>query len=256
MNKFYKIIILIATASIGYILGQYVPSNLFKPQFEDTNLSKGEYYELLVLIISAVITFLAVLVALFKEDIRERWKRPNIVFNLPAKHTIEDIRSTQESGSGIETIKANRYLTRIEIENKGNLPALNSEMYLEKLEFTPWDSTIAQNIECSSAPLDWKGTESQTIIIPPGGRKIIDIVEISAPEIISTPNSTQTNNKAQLVIGMIENEQERTKGKWKAKFGLYAQNHRPVSFEIELEWDGVWKNRYTEFCSHFQIKKS
>ena len=37
-----------------------------------------------------------------------------------------------------------------------------------KLEFIPKDTSISQNIECSSAPLEWNGTDSQTIIIPPG----------------------------------------------------------------------------------------
>jgi hypothetical protein len=256
MNKYYKIGLLILAIIVGYIVGNYIPLEILKPNFTDTSLSKGEYYRLIVSIISAFITFFALFIALFKDDIREQWKRPRILFILPDKHTVEDTNSSLDAESGAETIKAKRYLTRIEIQNNGNLPALNCEMYLDKLEFIPKDTSISQNIECSSAPLGWNGTDSQTIIIPPGGKKLIDILEVTAPEKISTPNSASTNNKSSLIIGTIPNDKDQSKGKWNAKFSLYAQNHNPVSFEIEVEWNGLWKNRFTEFSSHFQIKKA
>ena len=241
---------------MGYGVGNYLPIEAFKPSFTDDSLSKGEYYRLVVSIISATITFFALVIALFKDDIREQWKRPRINFQLPEKHTVEDTDSSQDAESGAETIKAKRYLTRIEIQNTGNLPALSCEMYLDKLEFIPRDTSISQQIECSSAPLEWNGTDSPTIIIPPGGRKLLDIIEVTAPEKVSTPDSAKTNNKSQLIIGTIPNEKDQPKGKWIAKFSLYAQNHNPVSFEIEVEWNGLWKNRLTEFSSHFQIKKA
>lgn len=256
MKRLIKIGILFLSVIIGFVIGNYIPIEAFKPSFADESLSKGEYYRLVVSIISASITFLALIVALFKDDIREQWKRPRIKFALPEKHTIEDTDSSLDSESGAETIKAKKYLTRIEIENTGNLPALSCEMYLDTLEFIPNDTSISRNIECSSAPLEWNGTESQTIIIPPGGKKLIDIIEVTAPEKVSTPDSAKTNNKSQLLIGKIPNDKDQPKGKWKAKFSLYAQNHNPVSFEIEVEWNGLWKNRLTEFSSHFQIKKA
>lgn len=256
MNKYYKIGLLIIAVIVGYVVGNYIPIEILKPNFTDTSLSKGEYYRLIVSIISAFITFFALFIALFKDDIREQWKRPQIQFELPEKHTVEDTDSSLDAESGAETIKAKRYLTRIEIQNNGNLPALNCEMYLDKLEFIPKDTSISQNIECSSAPLKWNGTDSQTIIIPPGGKKLVDVLEVTAPEKISTPNSAKTNNKSALIIGTIPNHKDQSKGKWKAIFSLYAQNHNPVSIEVEIEWNGLWKNRLTEFSSHFQIKKA
>lgn len=256
MNRFIRIVILIICVLLGYSIGNYLPIEVFKPSFTDSSFSKGEYYRLVVSFISATITFFALVIALFKDDIREQWKRPRINFSLPEKHTAEDTDSSLDSESGTETIKAKRYVTRIEIQNLGNLPALSCEMYLDKLEFIPKDTSISQNIECSSAPLEWNGTDSPTIIIPPGGRKLLDIIEVTAPEKISTPDSAKTNNKTQLIIGTIPNAKDQPKGKWIAKFSLYAQNHNPVSFEIEVEWNGIWKNRLTEFNSHFQIKKA
>ena len=255
MNNGYKVGILILSLTIGYLIGNFVPFEVFKPNFAEEILTKGEYYRLMISIISAFITFLAVFIALFKDDIREIWKRPKIEFSMPKEITIEETDSLLDSESGSETIKAIRYISRIEVINKGNLPALNSEIYLDKLEFTPKDSSIAQNIECSSAALHWNGTDNSSIIIPPGGKKTINILEVTAPEKMSTPDSARTKNISKLIIGTIPNNKEHVKEKWNATFSLYAQNHNPISFSIEIEWNGLWKNRLTEFNNQFQVNK-
>jgi hypothetical protein len=255
MNKLYKIGLLFIAGIVGYSIGNYIPVELLKPNFTDENLNKGEYYRLLISIISALITFMAVLVALFKDDLREIWKRPIINFATPDEITIEDLSSNIESETVNDTPISNRYISRIEVINTGNLPAINAEIYLDKLEFTPKDSTIVQNIEASSSALKWNGTESNTIIIPPGGKKLIKIAEITPPEIISTPESEKLNKPPILSIGDISNTKDKSKGKWTAKFSLYAQNHKPTSFTIDIEWNGVWKTRLTEFKNHYQITK-
>ena len=253
MRKLYKISVLLIIGMIGYSLGNYIPMEIFNPNFTDENLTKSDYYRLLIAIISAIITFFAVLVALFKDDLRELWKRPIIQFCTPDEMTIEDLNSSLESETASDIPVAKRYYSRIEVKNIGNMPALNAEIYLDKLEYIPKDSTISQNIECSGAALNWNGSESHTIIIPPGGKKLIKIVEILAPEKISTPESEKINKPPLLTIGEIENNKETAKGKWTATFSLYAQNLKPIRFTVEIEWNGVWKTRLTEFKKLYKI---
>ena len=97
MRKLYKISLLIIIGMIGYSLGNFIPMEIFNPNFTDENLTKSDYYRLLIAIISAIITFFAVLVALFKDDLRELWKRPIIQFCTPDEMTIEDLNSSLES---------------------------------------------------------------------------------------------------------------------------------------------------------------
>ena len=255
MNKLLKIVLLLLAGVLGYAIGNYLPLDFLRPSFTDEILSKAEYYRLLISIISAIITFSAVLVALFKDDLREIWKRPIVLFEVPEEITIEDLNSSLESEIVSDTPIANRYISRMEVRNTGNLPAINAEIYLDKLEFIPKDSTIIQNIETSGAALKWNGTESSIIIIPPGGKKLIKIAEITAPEKISTPESEKLNKPPVLSIGEISNSKDKAKGKWIAKFSFYAQNHRPTSFTVEIEWNGVWKTRLTEFKQQYQITK-
>ena len=255
MNKLYKICFLIILVIVGYLLGNFIPAELFKANFIDEKLNKGEYYRLQISIISAVITFLTVLVALFKDDLRELWKRPKIQFSTPDEITIEDLNSSLESEAANDTPIAKRYISRIEVMNIGNMPTLNAEIYLNKLVYIPKDSTISQNYECSGSALKWNGTESHLIIIPPGGKKLIKIVEITPPEKTSTPESVKLNKPPVLYIGEIENAKDKAKGKWTATFSLYAQNHKPTSFTVEIEWNGIWKNRLAEFKTLYKITK-
>lgn len=239
---------------IAYLFGNYLPIEAIRPIITDKTLSKGEYNSFISSLISSIITFFTLLIALFKEDLRELWKRPILKFELPENHTIEDLDSSLDSESEIETIIAKRYLSSIQIINSGNLPALDCEMYLDSLEFTPNDSSIKQNIFCPSSSLEWNGTESKIVVIPSGGKKIIDIIMVTAPEKYSTPDSEKTNNKSQLHIGLIPFENYECKGIWNAKFILFAKNHKPVNLDIEVKWNGVWKGRLTDFDKLFQIK--
>lgn len=256
MNNIYKIGFFIITMGIGYIAGNKIPIEIFKPNYTEVALNKSEYFTIILSVLSTIITFCAILIALFKEDLRALWKRPIVLFLTPDEMTVEDLKASLESEIQNDTPIANKYISRIEVKNNGNLPLLGAEIYLDKLEFTPKDSSIAQNIECSGSALKWNGTENQSIIIPPGGKKLIKIVEIHQPENFSTPKSEKTDKPPLLIIGEIENTKEKAKGKWTATFGLYAQNHKSTDFTVEIEWNGTWTKRLTEFNKYYKITKT
>lgn len=213
MNLIYKIIICIVGFIIGYLIGNFFPLEIFQPTYTTEDLSKGDYYKFAASMTSAFITFCAVIVALFKDDFREFWKRPRIVFNSPSNFTVEDIESSLNTGSDDEKmIKASKYFSRIEIFNNGNLPALGTEMYLDKLEFIPKDSTISQLIETPGSPLNWNKEDGKSIIIPPGGRKLVNVVEIIAPEKISLPDSAKPTSLLNYLLGTSQTEKSKLKG--------------------------------------------
>lgn len=249
-----KYILFIIPIIIGYLAGIYFPLEILKPNYSDTDvLDKAQYYRFLISMISAFITFCAVVVALFKDDLRAYWKRPQVEFSEPNQIIIEEFNNNLDSSN--TALIATKYISRIEIKNNGNLPAISTEIFLEKLEFKEKNTTILQPIECYGKPLVWNGTESTSMILPVGAKKLIDIITITAPEKISKPDSQTTKTPSKIIIGDIVNKKEHSKGTWFATFGLYAQNHKTISFKIEMEWNGVWKSRLTEFKSQFQIKK-
>ncbi|WP_320051929.1 hypothetical protein [uncultured Acetobacteroides sp.] len=216
---------------------------------DNKTISLADYHRLIVSIVSAGITFIAVVIALFKDDLREMWHRPKIIFSEPSNITIEEL-SDQVSS---DNIKAKKYISRIEVQNTGNVPAINAEIYLEKLEFKEKNSNIKNPIETTGTPLNWNGNLKETIIIPSGSRKLINIVEIQPPAIVSTPDSPKDKESSKMIIGKIPIK-DQEKGIWTAMFGLYSQNHKPIRFVVEIEWNGVWKFRLTEMEKMYSCK--
>ncbi len=256
MKKTFKFLYLILALIFGYFFGHLFPIEILKPEFPDDQfLTKSEYYRFTVSVISAVITFSAVLVAMFKDDLREYWKRPILKIIAAEQATIEELNTKSESSSSTDNLVATKYISRIEIKNEGNLPSINTEIFIESLNFKPKDTNISQSIECDGKPIIWNGSESTSMILPVGAKKLINIVMVSAPEKVSTPDSGATTKPSSIIIGGIKNKKEQTKGTWTAKFGVYAQNHKPIYFEVEMIWNGVWTSRLTEYANHYQFKK-
>lgn len=252
MNK--KYLLFIIPLVVGYLLGIFFPISLLKPAFSETEIiGKAEYYRLLISIISALITFCAVLVALFKDDLREYWKKPTIKVSMSNSPTTETFSDNAQTNSSTDPLIASNYISKIEIENTGNLAALNTEIILEKLIFTEKDTNIQQNIECSGKPIKWNGTDLTSITLPVGAKKSITILNISAPEKISNPDGQTSKVPSIIIIGENNCNKDHNKGKWVATFSIYAQNYKPTSFLIEFEWTGIWKTRLTEFNSQFKI---
>lgn len=253
-KKYFKFLVFIALLVLIYLIGNYFPIGIIKPNFPETDvLNKSEYYRFIVSIISAFITFCAVLVALFKDDLREYWKRPRLILSEPTQITIEGFNDV-ETESTNRALVANKYISRIEIQNSGNISSVNTELLIEKLEFKAKDSTIIQEIECYGKSLPWNGSDSTTMVLPAGVKRLIDIVFITVPEKISKPDSSTVTSPSKISIGGITNHVEKNNGTWIATFGLYSQNHSLVTFKVEIEWSGIWKSRLAEFKSQYQIK--
>ena len=253
-KKYFKFLVLTCIIILVYGIGNYFPLEIIKPNYPETDiLNKSEYYRFIVSIISAFITFCAVLVALFKDDLREYWKRPRLILSEPSQITIEGF-DDNETEITNRALVANKYISRIEIQNIGNISSINTELLIEKLEFKAKDSTIIQEIECYGKSLPWNGSESTTMVLPAGVKRLIDIVFISVPEKISKPDSSTVTSPSKIMIGGITNHIDKNNGTWFATFGLYSQKHSWVTFKVEIEWSGIWKSRLAEFKSQYQIK--
>lgn len=249
-----KYLLLIIPILVGYIIGHIFPIDLFMPKFEGgQEFDKAEYYRFIMSVLSALITGTAVIVALFKDDFREMWKKPKIDVNFQ-NGVREVFNDESESNSSSDPLIASKYISKIEILNNGNLASLNTEIFLEKLEYKEKESSIIHNIDCTGKALDWNGTDSNNIILPVGSKKSLDIVIITAPEKVSKPDAPVEKKNSTIIFGDVECSKEHNKGVWYATFTIYSQNHKPKSFKIEMEWNGVWKTRLSDFNSYFTIK--
>jgi hypothetical protein len=256
MKWYYKIGIGLAIGLIAYLVGNWIPISYLRPKIVETDVDSSQYLSIVISSISAIVTFLAVIVALFKEDIRKFWEYSSLNVSIPENNIIEKLNTQSSSAQSSEEIhlEAQFYNSRIVINNSGNISAVGAELYLEKLEFKNEGYTTMQNIETSGSPLNWSGTDKISIIIPPGGKKPVDIVELVAPEKQSLPDGEDITIPSKLIIGNVKNLADFDKGKWTGTFGLYSQNAKPLRFQVVVEWSGRWEKRLTEMKKFLKIE--
>jgi hypothetical protein len=223
---------------IGIGIGEIIPIPIF------INLTQTDRLLVGTGIVSSFITFLAVLTALTKEDIQKLWNKPKLEVSFKDGRCIDEI-TEKEDKSSIH--KAKKYETHLLIENRGNIPAKNCELYLEKLVFI--DNTIGGNgneLQLNIIPMKWKGKDEYKIHIPVTGKAYISVLEILSPR--DKPISLDdTTPQTQALLKIADfNHSDSNHGSWKATFKLYSENTRPKEFVLIVAWNGKWEQRLPE----------
>ena len=161
MKWYWKIGIGLIIGIIAYLIGNWIPIKHLTPDIEIIKVNSSDYLKIIISSISAIVTFLAVIVALFKEDIRKFWEFSDLQVSVPDNSIVEKLNSQSSSSQKDQEVhlEAECYNTRIEIVNSGNISSISSEIYLEKLEFNTEGFTNPQQIETSGSPLnlEWNG---------------------------------------------------------------------------------------------------
>lgn len=255
MKWYYKIGLGLMIVILAYLIGNLIPIKYLSPTVDSTPIKTAEYYGIIISSLSAFVTFLAVIIALFKEDIRKIWEYSKIQVSIPKENFFEILNSsightTDNSNQPLEAIK---YNCKIEIYNSGSISAMGLEMQLESLVYTGSDYPTPQIIETLGQSINWNGLNETKINLPPEGKKALSILELSAPEQQSSPTGQNVLIPAKLVIANIDNNSDFKKGKWTAAFAIFSTNAKPVRFKIEIDWNGRWQMRATEMKNNLKI---
>lgn len=227
---------------IGYFLG----SSLFLGPCElsEVPISKGDYYANFINLFAAVGTFIAVLVALFMDEIRSLFKKVSFKIELESSDVIEDVENIKG------TKKAKRYHNSVLILNEGNINARNCELYLESACYYVEDSPNTITVE--NSPIKWN-KDNSAVYIPFQGKKTLLLFEIFAPQKQSTPDGgigiTTTKFK---ILGL--EEMDAKAGKWEFSYCLNSLNSKPQKFKYIIEWNGNWEERQTEMKNVLKMK--
>jgi hypothetical protein len=88
--------------------------------------------------IGSALTFLAILVALLKEELQRLWRRPVLDVSVKTQPPDCHIGLTEYYDSkGSLLAEANCYYLRLWVHNKGNSPATNVQVFATKLSVEP-----------------------------------------------------------------------------------------------------------------------
>lgn len=195
-----------------------------------------------LMVVSSAITTIAMLIALFKEDIRNLFVHPKV--ELSKTNSLRE--TTAKTGSGV--IEAVEYSYKVNVTNSGRVPVNKAEVYLDKLTKWRLDSTNHEEIETDGVPLKWNNSDINQIMIPSSSRKSITLFKILPPDQTTTPDasSKKTNSQPRIKIGDNTYDVEVTSTEWAAIFSIYSENAKTVSLHLRIKWNGKWHARLAE----------
>lgn len=258
MGNFRKVGLILLIGVIGYLLGIFLPFEFLVPEFANNSIDLSDYLSLIVQSIAAFSTFLAVIVALFKEDFRKLWKSPNLIVRLTEDKITEQLNNEASSeGSSNDHLVADKYTSHINIKNDGNKSASEVELVLDQLSFESTKFPNTQFISTDPITLSWNSAESKKVDLSPKSKKRIQVLELTNLEEQSSPDGSEKSFSPTLKIGPIESPNKYQHGTWTAEFVLHSKDSIPVRFKLKIIWNGKWEKRLTEMkdCLSLDIEE-
>lgn len=226
-------------------------SGSFYEQYKSSIKEDEAFMRITIVVLSSLVTVLAMIVALFKEDIRGIFIKPKLDLNKENK--LNEV--TQRTGQN--NVEAMSYHYTTFVHNTGNIPAKEVEVYLTSLKHKKNSEQNYKEIEIDSIPLTWKNSESKQIMIPRNSRKSLILFQILPPSDVSTPDQPPPNasNQSQIQIGTNKYSVDVENAEWNVLFSIYADNAKPINIRLTISWNGKWESRLTEMNTQISVKE-
>lgn len=222
----------------------------------DTAITTYQMWHLILVGVAAGITLLAVLVALFKDDVRGLWRRPvlqaSIQLKAPDCHKTEMVRYDPRSGALYD--KHPCYYFRIWVQNTGNLRAEQVQVYASRLSREYGDGTFREDTRFLPMNLKWAhgqqlpaGPEIFAAGISPEMGKHCDLGHIVHPRMRSQTDNTVLNVlpdktvlELDLEVAPLTLNHLIPPGIYRLHLTLAAANCRPITKTLEIKLKGEW----------------
>lgn len=220
-------IALILSAIVGYIFGSLWPIASVMYPLSDSPVDKGTNLGNFISIFSAIFTFLAVVVALFKDEIVGNFKRADV----KAEALCDTVEEYLNEVQGEKDPSVAKYYNHLVLKNMGNINAQDCELSVDCMSFQGKSDLHATPINYQKKKVLLDGQE-RTYIPLNGGKREAELVEINAT---GDPNG---NKKTQLLIA--GNPMMVKDGTWTVTFCLNMSNASVKYLKFSIRWDGKW----------------
>lgn len=247
----YWIIIGISYSIILLLIGNLIPARFIDIEIDlDKKMGVGDVIYYSISFFAMIGTFLAVVVALFKEQIVSLFRKVEYSISLSDDGLSEDVDEKQEP------IKSKMYSCDIMVTNKGNIAAFNSEIAIKKIECGNNIKNLKEvklNKECK---LLWDQEFKECVIPGKGGQRIMNLFCIYPSKLTSVPGQDQNKNVPPRIKfnGILDgiNVNSR-KGAWVIEYVIYTKGEPLREYKLTVEWDNIWKDRKTEMINNITI---
>jgi hypothetical protein len=250
MKKTTAITLIIVFSIFFLLIGIYSPLTeiLISSIDQNEKVSIGDMVYYTICTVQAIATVLAVLVALFSDDIKHYLHKPQLNFSMRSNHILEELDPTEN-----KTRVAKSYHNRIDIENIGKANAEECQAYIESVRFKGIGGQSYVEIFSGESHIVWNGIDGSrnaTTYIPPKGKKSFRLYEIMPPQEGSTPDGKISNSIPRLQIPGVEIPAEYCGGEWIITIIFFSRLITPKHLSITINWNGRWEQREMEMKKH------
>jgi hypothetical protein len=217
--------------------------------------------------IQAGLTFLAVLVALFKEDITRKWRRPDLKASIrPSAPDRVKTKIYFRQDHGVTT-QGDCYYLRIWVENEGKRQAKDVEVFAAELQrcvadghfervgrFLPMDLTWTHSLgkpgsrtHRDISPKMGKHCDLGYILKPAGRQTAVDqgFTALTLPDVPDDQTVLAlTTEKKPSTLGHLIGP-----GEYRLKIEVAAANQKPVPKNFKIVLSGAWYDDETKMLS-------
>lgn len=202
-------------------------------------------------IIGSIATTIAVIVALFKDDILRKFHSPELVIEKYTGGLIPLVKVDGKNGSGDSYYKCELKINNDGAENARNCTIVLSRFLYDtsrmgdgaKSELDP--SQIERIIEI--------GEKNNQIVSGLDTR--VELFRINNPSLSSTPNGVM--EKANVIFPQVNlGDEIAAESNFEIDYEIRADNAAPIKFKVFIEWTGKWNNSVNEMSNNIKVKIS
>lgn len=223
----------------GFIVGALIFHNVAFPQLEILRLA--------LMLFGALLTLLAVVVSLEKEAIL------NLLHPIQLEAVLSDGGLTEDADTEQTIVKATEYSGILSVINTSSNPAMDVSLeiigvsYKQGSDFKPFRLTKNCFVKIN-------GTNTQ-VDIHSKRNHLVHLFSISAPNAKTTPNAAQDNSPILVISGLEDMGLPASKTSWRLNYRL-SHSKGASDIQLDIEWDGTWKNRKSEMQTCCTVKLS
>lgn len=233
---------------IGILLGITICFVVFVTAMENYYDEKKTYGSLEIIYyisqpIGILVTFLAVIVAIFNNEIR------NIIYYKSCKVTlekdgfIENLGKTEDSNNPV----AQSYDCIAIFHNNGSRELTNVQLQIKSINHTKFNSKKSHPLHVvQNQVLYWWKNDKKKIDIPVKDTKKLCLARINPDSSSETPDGEKKSPLCISIMGHNLTDSYNKAGFWDITYALYSDNTLIKTFTLYIDWNGEWKNRMTE----------
>lgn len=223
----YFLLLLLICAIIGYIIGCLWPVISVMYPLSDAPVDKGVNLGNLIALFGAFFTLLAVIVALFKDEIVSNFKSVDVNEELLSDSVEEYL--NEDQGGGDPTVA--KFYNQVIFKNNGNVNALDCELTVESISFKGVNDLHSMPVSVAKRKVLLGGQE-RTYIPKDGGKRETDLFEIMSSE------DPDGNKKTQVLVA--NNSVSAKAGTWIVEYCITMSNASVKHSKFEISWNGEW----------------